>query len=202
MGQLWSFVLGRNNEILVAQEARDRDEPETSAPLLKARRSKQVAARDPRTTRRLRWLALAACVAVVAGALNYWPKKQAPTRILATEIASGTILIRDGREMPATPGMEIMDGDGLRTPVSAKSRIPFAAGAVKLSSVDGVFRTDLSTDSEAEFCLNGAERRLRLRKGVMSASVKPRPDGKRLAVDTPTARLRVTGTEFSVAHVN
>ena len=82
---------------------------------------------------------------------------------------------------------------------------PLGGGTLKSNSADATVAlafpdgTTVTLAGLSELQLpTGSQKTLRLERGTLFASVEPQPEGEPMRIDTPTARLEVLGTRFSV----
>jgi hypothetical protein len=89
--------------------------------------------------------------------------------------------------------------------LSSDSEQRLAAGTLRLDGdgtscqlrFDDGTRITVSGDAEAEFAQD-SQKRLYLRRGSLTADVARQPDGQPCVIDTPTARIEVIGTVFTL----
>jgi ferric-dicitrate binding protein FerR (iron transport regulator) len=147
---------------------------------------------------RISLLALATVAAGMLLILNTVLRFSAPaapgkslTTIAQVELIQGVVLFRDGAEerLLAPGGQEslsagviLLEGD---------------TSAAQCRFLDGTLVT-FTSDTEAH--LNDAgQKRLRLLRGMLTAEVRPQPVGRPMVIETPTARVEVLGTVFTLA---
>lgn len=135
------------------------------------------------------WLALAASLAVLAAsAWLFLGSRESP--VLTLVDASGSIAWSHGGEWRTEVGIgESMSAGTLETVgESATAQLQFSDGSLIL----------LTGESELSFSEDG-QKLLVLRKGSLSAQVKPQPKGKPMLVRTPSAEAEVVGTVFDLS---
>jgi hypothetical protein len=142
-----------------------------------------------RSSRITNWLALAASVALLALSAWFW-NGQHDAPVLTLIDSSGSIAWSQGGELRQS----VADGDR----ISAGTLETFGETATaQLAFADGTLIT-LSGESELSFSEDG-QKRLLLRKGSLSAQVKPQPRGRPMLVRTPSAEAEVVGTVFDLS---
>jgi hypothetical protein len=113
-----------------------------------------------------------------------------PTLIITLEAMQGTAewsvggkkwQLSSGSEQRLAAGTLRLDGDG---------------SSCQLRFDDGT-RITVSGDAEAEFAQD-SQKRLYLRRGSLTADVTRQPDGQPCVIETPTARVEVIGTVFTL----
>lgn len=135
------------------------------------------------------WLALAASVAFLAASAWFWNgRRELP--VLTLIDSSGSIAWSHGGDLRQS----VADGDQLSA--GTLETIGETATA-QLAFADGTLIT-LSGESELSFSEEG-QKRLLLRKGSLSAQVKPQPKGRPMLVRTPSAEAEVVGTVFNLS---
>lgn len=144
----------------------------------------------PRRTRWQSWLAAGAMVSALAFmALPFL--NQVSSTVLKVSAVNGDIFYRKEMDKPSTlvkledrlqPGTLETEDDG---------------STATLEFEDGTSIT-LSGGSELSFA-EGPQKRLMLRRGTLSANVKPQPPDRPMLVTTPTAEVRVVGTVFTLS---
>ena len=135
------------------------------------------------------WLALAACLAVLAAsAWLFLDSRETP--VLTLVDASGSVAWSHGGEWRTEIGIgESMAAGTLETVgESATAQLQFRDGTI----------ISLTGDSELSFSEDG-QKLLVLRRGSLSAQVKPQPKGKPMLVRTPSAEAEVVGTVFNLS---
>ena len=150
------------------------------------RSAHQNANKSVRITHRL---ALAASIALLGASLWFWNgRREAP--VLTLIDSSGSIAWSHGGEIRQS----VAEGDELR--VGTFETIGETATA-QLAFADGTLIT-LSGESELSYSDDG-QKRLLLRKGSLSAQVKPQPKGRPMLIRTPSAEAEVLGTVFNLS---
>jgi hypothetical protein len=153
----------------------------------------------PRTsdTGRTSWLAIAACLTVVASALFFiGSPKQMPGVIgtLSDVDAGVTVVSRGGAAGPASAGMPIYPGDVIRTPESGKATLQCVTED-RREATTLVFHAG----AEARLWQDQGAKRVNLTKGTLVCEVAMQPEGRPMVVTTPHAEVEVLGTRFRVA---
>lgn len=143
-----------------------------------------------RTRPPLRWaLTAAAVVALVITSLVTWQRRETPEVVVVTELAGAANWTgADGRLRSG-----LAAGDQL-TAGTIETEDDMAR--VQLCFADGT-RLTLAGNTELAFS-NDGQKRLRLKRGYLTADVAPQPAGRPLIVETATAKLEVLGTLFAV----
>ncbi len=146
------------------------------------------------TSRRRRWVAVAAAALVFLGlaalglklAWRDGPGGSSP--VLAHLQGDVRILSPDGEVRPGSAGAELRPGDALHLPdENSSARLTLGSGG----------QMTLSGRSSLEFGRGRADE-FALREGRLEASVEPRAAGEELVVTTPGARVQVVGTRFTL----
>ena len=146
----------------------------------------QRANKSPRITH---WLVLAASIALLAASAWLWNSRR-ETPVVTLIDSSGSIAWSHGGDLRQS----VADGDQLSA--GTLETIGETATA-QLAFADGTLIT-LSGESEFSFSEDG-QKRLLLRKGALSAQVKPQPKGRPMLVRTPSAEAEVLGTVFNLS---
>jgi ferric-dicitrate binding protein FerR (iron transport regulator) len=146
----------------------------------------QRANKSPRITH---WLALAASIALLAASAWLWNSRR-ETPVVTLMDSSGSIAWSHGGDLRQS----VADGDQLNA--GTLETIGETATA-QLAFADGTLIT-LSGESELSVSEDG-QKRLLLRKGALSAQVKPQPKGWPMLVRTPSAEAEVLGTVFNLS---
>jgi hypothetical protein len=94
----------------------------------------------------------------------------------------GELLMLNGRGQALSAGTLVLEGE---------------SSVAQWRFLDGTLIT-VSGDSEISFS-DDVEKLLRVRQGTLTAEVEPQPAGAPLIVETPTARVDVLGTVFTLA---
>ncbi len=145
---------------------------------------------EPRPRRRSPWWRYAAAITLLAGLPWLYLQISRPREVVSVKEISGSLawtgangetrqFFASGDRLP--PGMFETIGEGSR---------------VTLAFRDGT-RMDLRGDSRAVIAAR-RQKSIHLQSGSLRAQVSPQPAGKPLLVHTPTARLEVLGTVFSL----
>ncbi|HYG73665.1 MAG TPA: FecR family protein [Planctomycetota bacterium] len=166
-----------------------------SAPVTANTRSTVRRVRRPRENPFGAGLLIAASLAIVL-LLALFVSKGKPARESAVALAAlqhapaGTSVKRDGRDISAASGMEILAGDSIRA----------ASSSALLHYSDG---TDVSVEAGAEVVVSApdadAGKRLQLNAGTLRASVAKQNADRPLVIRTPQASVTVLGTRFELA---
>lgn len=135
------------------------------------------------------WLALAASVTLLASSAWLWfDSRDLP--VLTLVDSSGTVVWNHGGEM------RLIVGEGEKLPAGTLETLGETASA-QLRFADG---TIISLTGESELSFSEEDQKLLvLRKGSLSAQVRPQPRGHPLIVRTPSAEAEVIGTTFSLS---
>ena len=139
------------------------------------------------------WLALAACLVLVAG-LGIWffgPTMGEP--VLAELHGTGLSLERAGQLMPANIGMRLQPGDVLRTPSTVTAVMGFVPEATRVTLQPGAELTLAEMSHGKHFDL---------RVGKIAASVARQRAFHPMTLTTPQAEARVVGTRFTLSATN
>ncbi|WP_166443089.1 FecR family protein [Phragmitibacter flavus] len=135
------------------------------------------------------WLALAASIALLAASAGFWmSRREVP--VLTLEDSSGSIVWSQRGDLRQS----VADGDQLSAGTletigeTATAQLAFADGTLIM----------LSGESELSFSEDG-QKRLLLRRGSLSAQVKPQPEGSPMLVRTPSAEAEILGTVFNLS---
>lgn len=136
--------------------------------------------------------AAAAAVALIAGIAMFFAGKQMPSsEVVTLDNVSGAVSwsgdageLRAGLQSEAKlrEGTLTLEGDG------ASAQMQFRDGTI----------ISLSGEAEIAFADDG-QKRLVLKRGTMSAQVKPQPKGHPMKIRTPTAEVEVVGTVFNLS---
>ncbi len=147
---------------------------------------------------RMRWLLVAACLALVVGAAVVYLKpkpriQQAQANIAALLAAdTGVLVTRAGRlATPTKAGMTICAGDTVKTPAHGKATIQYVAGGVREET-----RLELSSGTDACFWREQGAKRVKLERGTIDCDVVKQPEGRRMVLITPHGEALVVGTKF------
>lgn len=135
------------------------------------------------------WLALAASIALLAASAWLWNGRQ-ESPVLTLRDSSGSIAWSHGGDLRQS----VMNGDQLSA--GTLETIGETATA-QFAFSDGTLIT-LSGESELSFSEDG-QKRLLLRRGSLSAQVKPQPKHRPMLVRTPSAEAEVVGTVFNLS---
>jgi hypothetical protein len=148
-----------------------------------------------------RWVAVAACLLIAAGAVLYNIRESQPgrqvggitARIVAhVQSASSGITIHRGESgIVAAVGVDLRVGD----------RIEVGRGGRRLTfSYDGE-KTGISTKGPTILTVGDTAdgKRLKLETGKIAVDAAPQPAGEPLVVETKYARVTVVGTTFSLS---
>lgn len=145
--------------------------------------------RADRSARITHWLALAASIALITVSAWLWlDNREDP--VLTLVDASGSIAWSSDGEWRT----EVSIGDQL---AAGTIEAVGETASAQLRFTDGTL-ISLTGDSELSFSEDG-QKRLVLRRGSISAQVKPQPKGRPMLVRTPTAEAEVVGTVFNLA---
>jgi len=142
-----------------------------------------------RSVRATHWLALAASVAVLAfSAWLFLNSHDAP--VLTLVDSSGTVVWNHGGEMRVnvSEGEKLAAGTLETLGETASAQLKFADGTL----------ISLTGESELSFSEEN-QKLLVLRKGSLSAQVKPQPRSRPMIIRTPSAEAEVVGTTFNLS---
>lgn len=155
-----------------------------------ARSGKALEVAQPRAKAvRFSWLALAASIALLATSAWLWlGSRELP--VLTLVDASGSIAWSSDGEWRT----EVSIGDQL---AAGTIEAVGETASAQLRFIDGTL-ISLTGESELSFSADG-QKRLVLRRGSLSAQVRPQPKGRPMLVRTPTAEAEVVGTVFNLA---
>lgn len=142
------------------------------------------------------WLAIAASLAVVAGALAYssW-RNQAPD-VIATilDAGPGVLVAAPGQPpVPAMVGMPIHPGDRLTTPADRAATLQYVVNDRREDT-----KVRLHAGTDARFWQEHGAKRAHLEQGGMACEVARQADGRSMIITTPHAKLEVLGTRFNL----
>jgi hypothetical protein len=138
--------------------------------------------RRPHAIRWGAWISVAACLAIIVGALVYNARQEERfvevmvARIRKTSPEVEVFRAADGKTVVAVVGMDLQVGDRIETK--------------KGESAD--------TDTAIRIGDTKEGKRLHLQKGILDASVAPQPEDQHMIITTPHARAEVKGTRFSL----
>ena len=146
-------------------------------------------ATPPAKAMRFSWLVLAASIALLAASAWLWLGSLAAP-VLTLVDASGSIAWSSDGEWRT----EVSIGDQL---AAGTIEAVGETASAQLRFTDGTL-ISLTGESELSFSADG-QKRLVLRRGSLSAQVKPQSKGRPMLVRTPTAEAEVVGTVFNLA---
>jgi ferric-dicitrate binding protein FerR (iron transport regulator) len=152
-----------------------------------ARSEADVPARQqPPESARISWLALAASIVVLAASAWLWVGRR-DAAVLTVVDSSGSVTWSHGGEIrEGVANGEMLAAGTIETVgETATALLRFADGTL----------ISLTGESDLSFSEDG-QKQLVLRKGSLSAQVKPQPKGRPMLVRTPTAEATVLGTTF------
>lgn len=135
------------------------------------------------------WLALAASVTLLASSAWLWfDSHESP--VLTLVDSSGTVVWNHGGEMRVnvSEGEKLAAGTLETLGEAASAQLQFADGTI----------ISLTGESELSFSEEN-QKLLVLRKGSLSAQVKPQPLGHPMIVRTPSAEAEIVGTTFNLS---
>lgn len=135
------------------------------------------------------WLALAASVTLLASSAWLWfDSHESP--VLTLVDSSGTVVWNHGGEMRVnvSEGEKLAAGTLETLGEAASAQLQFADGTI----------ISLTGESELSFSEEN-QKLLVLRKGSLSAQVKPQPHGHPMIVRTPSAEAEIVGTTFNLS---
>lgn len=157
---------------------------------------RNTASRPQYNAGRTSWLAIAACLTVVASALIFIGSPKQMPGVIGTlrDVDAGvTVASRGGAAAPAAAGMPIYPGDVISTPESGKVTVQCVTDD-RLEATTFVFHAA----SEARLWQDQGGKRLNLTKGTLVCEVAVQPQGRPMVVTTPHAEVEVLGTRFRV----
>lgn len=134
------------------------------------------------------WItALAACIAVLAGALAFLPRYPA----VMLEAVRGTVtVLRNGKNLPAANRQSLHAGDVLRTTADSGARIQWKSEATSL---------EMGACTEAILTAVTEKKHLTLLSGELVAQVAKQPVGRPMILKTPHGQVEVVGTRFELS---
>lgn len=135
------------------------------------------------------WLALAASVTLLASSAWLWfDSHESP--VLTLVDSSGAVVWNHGGEMRVnvSEGEKLAAGTLETLGETASAQLQFADGTI----------ISLTGESELSFS-EETQKMLVLRKGSLSAQVKPQPHGRPMIVRTPSAEAEIVGTTFNLS---
>jgi len=145
-----------------------------------------------------RWLSVAACLAIIAGAffLNHRLAERTPAAIAELLMASpdATILRNSGGAEVVEPGAILCDQDAVRTPAGGSARLQFRIGDTFEATT-----MDLGAETTTRVWIEESAKRIQLSQGTLTCDVAHQPAGKALVILTPHAEATVVGTRFTLA---
>jgi hypothetical protein len=143
------------------------------------------------------WLAIAASLAAVAGALIYGTWHDQPPQVIATiaDTSPGVTVAVPGRAAePAMVGMPVHAGDVVTTPADGKASLQYVVNdRLEATTVR------LLAGSELRLWKEDSGKRVHLAQGVMLCEVARQEEGRSMIVTTPHAEVEVLGTRFKLA---
>jgi ferric-dicitrate binding protein FerR (iron transport regulator) len=149
-----------------------------------------VVASQPRAWRRFA-LSCAAALLLLVAAIATWIVISRQQPVLRLTHASGEVCWtgHNGQMRNAVPvGTRLYPGDVTVRGETASAEFQFADG----TSVALLGSSDLAVAEDRQ-------KKLNLRRGLLSAQVAPQPAGRPMIVRTPTAEIEIAGTVFSLA---
>lgn len=146
-------------------------------------------ARQAKPIRITHWLAVAASIALLTASAWLFLNSREPA-VLTLVDASGSIAWSSDGEWRT----EVSIGDQL---AAGTIEAVGETASAQLRFTDGTL-ISLTGESELSFSEDG-QKRLVLRRGSLSAQVRPQPKGRPMLVRTPTAEAEVVGTVFNLA---
>ncbi|MFH5802641.1 FecR domain-containing protein [Alienimonas sp. DA493] len=157
---------------------------------------------EPRVRRRALWALGLATLAASLLAAALLPRVWAPggdgdaASVVSVASVRGAVRYRGpgGALRPVRVAAGLPAGTALLEGASSSVQLRFADGT--LVSVGG----DAEVEIEERPTAGGvAQKRLRLRSGLLTAEVRPQPAGAPMVIETPAARAEVLGTVFTLA---
>ncbi|MFC1671894.1 FecR domain-containing protein [Planctomycetota bacterium] len=144
------------------------------------------------------WISVAACLAVIVGAVVYNARQeQRFVEVMVARIQQAspgvTVVRADGNTVVAVVGLDLFAGDRIATKKGGK--LVFAYPGEKTNVTAG------SDGRETVFSIGDSKegKRIHLEKGVLDAAVDPQPADRHMVVTTPHASCEVKGTRFVLA---
>ncbi len=181
-------------------------DPLNEPDVLLTERSTTIRERLPRTTLLRLLLAVSAMVIVTLSASLLYQRSSADRRIAEIEKTNQ----RPATELPIAriiglSGTLIWTGDRGQIVRDVKIGTELAGGTIEGMAPDSWF--ELRFNDGSTVMISGTsmltfsdlgQKELRLKEGIFSANVVSQPDGKPMLIHTPSALLKVLGTQFDV----
>jgi ferric-dicitrate binding protein FerR (iron transport regulator) len=168
--------------VLMGDLARER---ELATPRERARAPRVMASTWSR-----RILAIAAAVVLLAGATAVWLWRGRAEALTLARMSGAVSWTTEGGQ----PQRGLQAGATLR---GGTLSLEGAASSAQLVFRDG---STIALNGDSELALPGdSPKRLSLRRGALSADVRPQPAGSRMLIRTPMAEVEVLGTRFYVS---
>jgi hypothetical protein len=152
--------------------------------------------------RRWAWSIFATCTALILCVLG-WKLSipaPAPEPVVEKELdvprpqiesAMSNVRVRHGDQLlPATAGLELLDGDTVEVPADSIATIVYANEATQL---------EIGAQTDLRLKISPHGKCWELRRGSVWAIVAPQPAGQPMRIVTADAEVRVMGTRFLVA---
>jgi len=140
-----------------------------------------------------RWIAVAAAAVLLAvlGAAALWRIGEGPRPLDArvVEARGEADLLRRGGRLEARDGLDLVEGDALRTGADGLCEVRYGEGT----------RVRLFAGTEARFARDREGQRVELKTGSLRCDAAPQAPGRRFAVATPHAEAAVVGTLFEIS---
>jgi len=141
------------------------------------------------------WVSVAACLAIVVGALVYNERsvQDFPERLVASieSAAPGIVIHRDGGTIVVAAGMEIRPGDRVETGDEGAALL-YRSERITLDLGPRTSVTLLKPDERKP----GTGRRFHVGEGRVKGDVEKQPEGQPVVLFTPHAEALVKGTVF------
>jgi ferric-dicitrate binding protein FerR (iron transport regulator) len=144
------------------------------------------------------WLSVAACLAIIVGALVYNARQEERfvevlvARVRKTSPDVKVLRAADGKTVVAVVGMELFDGDRIEARKGQRVVIGYPYEKTTITAGSGDRDTAVRIGDAKE------GKRLLLEKGILDASVAPQPADRHMVITTPQARAEVVGTVFCI----
>jgi hypothetical protein len=177
--------------------AAERDDAEAFVKKVRGNLGKLPPAR-PARVRRGMWISVAACLAIIVGALVYNARQEERfvevivARIQETSPGVQVFREADGKTVVAVVGMDLFAGDRIETRKGESVIFGYPNERTTITAGNEKRATELRIGETKE------GKRLHLEKGFLDASVAPQPEDKHMIVTTPHAKAEVVGTKFKL----
>jgi ferric-dicitrate binding protein FerR (iron transport regulator) len=144
------------------------------------------------------WISVAACLAIIVGALVYNARQEERfvevmvARIRKTSPDVKVVRAADGKAVVAVVGMDLVAGDRIETKKGRKVVFGYPNEKTTITAGSG------DQDTAVRIGDTSKGKRLHLENGILDASVDPQPADRRMVITTPHARAEVKGTRFTL----